>query len=531
MSLRSLRTWCLFAAVAFVATDKVEEARAQWQLPTTTNATQATLARRALNFQPERIPPPVESSASPSPSDFPALPPDPYAAERDPLPPLAAELWNHGGSYLYAPEGDHLNWPAIASDVHYEHLRLPEDWVEPKPWTAYSEFSGTNPVFAHGKWFGDNAYAWDPRFVGYGGYSLFAFALEENSQRQDVVGHQLRIDLDMQLTGTERFHVQLRPLGDGNSGGSYYQFSNPDGYISNATSEPQRYWFEGELHSIFGAYLDPFAVMDYNVVAGKFPFAMHNSLLMNDEILGIVLSKNTIYAGHLSNLNVQMIYGANDVDAFANAGGSLYGVHASADHRGNFYEGTYAFVDHDFDSSRDSHFAAVSGTKFFGPASLTARALLKWGDESGRGNGQLFTVEANRSQYFHHNPVGVEEAVYYCNVFYKSAGWNPISGGNLNRLRTAFETNPLIRISVGSLAVRNFGVSLGVQLFRHNEDESLIPEVAFESPDGIAVTGFGLRYLRKTGSRSYFETLATFTLSDDPRFDREGVFTSYNIAF
>jgi hypothetical protein len=143
----------------------------------------------------------------------------------------------------------------------------------------------------------------------------------------------------------------------------------------------------------------------------------------------------------------------------------------------------------------------------------------------------LFTVESNRAQCFHHNPVGFEKAVYYCNAFYKTAGWNPISGGNLNRLRTAFETNPLVRISAGSLPVRNLGVAVGVQLFRHHQDESFIPEIAFESPDGIAVTGFGLRYLRKTGSRSSFEALATFTLSDDPRFDREGVFTSYNIEF
>lgn len=143
----------------------------------------------------------------------------------------------------------------------------------------------------------------------------------------------------------------------------------------------------------------------------------------------------------------------------------------------------------------------------------------------------MFTVESNRGQYLHQNAFGIDERVYYCNAFYKTAGWNPISGGNLNRLRTAFETNPLVRISVGSLPVRNLGIALGVQLFRHHQDESLIPEIAFESPDGIAVAGFGLRYLRKTGSRSAFEVLATFTLSDDPRFDREGVFTSYNIDF
>jgi len=522
---------CLFVATVAVTVANVAELRARWQLPSAANSTQAILARQALDFQPEQLPPAPESLAPPSSNDFPALPPDPYAAERDPLPPLTTELWNHGGSYLYAPEGDRLNWPPLGSHDYHEHLRLPEDWVEPKPWTAFSEFLGADPVFARGKWFGDNGYTWDLRFVGHGGYSLFAFALEQNNRRQGVIGHQLRIDLDMQITGTERFHVQLRPFGERNSGGSYYQFSNPEGYVSNSTGEPQRYWFEGELHSIFGAYLDPFAVMDYNFAVGKFPFALHNSLLMNDEILGIVLSKNTIYLGQLSNLNVQLIYGANDVDAFANADGALYGVHAQADHRGAFYEATYAFVDHDFDSTLDSQFAALSGTKFFGPASLAARALFKFGDEGGLGSGQLFTLESNRSQYFHHNRLGFEEAVYYCNAFYKTAGWKPISGGNLNRLRTAFETNPLVRISAGSLPVRNLGVAVGVQLFRHHQDESLIPEIAFESPDGIAVTGFGLRYLRKTGSRSFFESLATFTISDDPRFDREGVFTSYNVEF
>ena len=505
--------------------------RAQWQLPHSDNSTQANLALQVLDFQPEPIEPGIESFDAPPSTDFPALPPDPYATERDPLPPLADELWHHGGSYLYEPEGDHLNWPEPGGDDHYDHLRLPEDWIAPQPLFAAPEFLGADPVFARGKWFGDNAYAWEPRFVAYGGYSMFAMALEENSQRQDLIGHQLSFDLDLQLTGTERFHVQLRPLGENNSGGSYYQFSDPRGNVSNTTGEPQRYWFEGELHSIFGAYLDPFAVMDYNVVAGKFPLAYHNSLLMNDELLGVAISKNSVYLGPFSNLNVQLVYGAKDVDAFADTDASLYAAHASIDYRGAFYEASYAFVAHEFDSLRDSHFAAFSGTQFFGPTSVTGRALLKWGDEAGRGSGQLFTLEANRAQYFHSNGAGIEDGVFYCNAFYKTAGWNSISGGNLNRLRTAFETNPLVRISAGSLPVRNLGIAAGVQVFRHNQDESFIPEVAFESPDGIGVMGFGLRYLRKTGSRSFFEAFVTFTLSDDPRFDREGVFTSYNIAF
>lgn len=519
------------AAALIVCALLATTVRAQVSLPLRSRQTQATLATHALRrMQPETAPS-VPGFSDPTVSDFPALPPDPYEADKPPLPPLSEELWNRGGSYLYVPEGDRLNWPHESDDSRVSLLRLPESWQQPKPYTAFSEYLGADPVYPRGKWFGPAGYAWDVRFVGHGAYSLFGFALEQNNRRQDVIGNQLSIDLDLQLTGTERFHVQFRPLGDGNSGGSFYQFSNPVGYEDNSTAEPQRFWFEGELHSIFGSYLNPFAVMDYNVVAGKFPLALHNSLLMNDEILGVVLSKNTIYLGNLSNLNVQAIYGHNDVNAFGPQQGQLYGMHAQADYRKIFFEATYAFVQHDFDSTRDSHFTAFSATKFFGPISVAARRLFKWGDEGGRGDGQLCVLESNYTRVFGQNMLHVDKGVFFCNAFYHTAGWNPISGGNLNRVRTAFETNPLVRIAAGALPAENWGVALGVQLFRHHQDESLIPEIAFESPDGEPSAGLGLRYLRKTGSRSYFEALGTFTLSNDPRFDREGVFTSYTIIF
>lgn len=501
------------------------------RLPAAT--TQAAWASHSLRRLPSDQPPPEAEALPPvEPDGFPPLPPDPYESESSPLPPLETELWNHGGAYLYTPEGDRLNWPHD-DGAHYKLLRLPEDWVEPKPTTLFAEFQGTDPILIDPrlKWPGPNGYVWEPRFVGYGSLEMFAFALEQNNRRQDVIGAQLRLDLDLALTSTERFHVQHRPLGRENTGGSYYQFSNPEGYVDNSTATPDRYWFEGELHSIFGAYLDPFKALDYNIVAGKFPFALHNSLLMNDEFLGVALSKNTIYAGNLSNLNVQAFYGFNDVDAFGPSNGQVLGTHLSIDYRKRFYEATYAFAQHDFDSSRDSHFAAVSGTRFFGPLAFTARGLFKWGDEGGRGDGQLLVLESNYTRAFYENAFHFEQGVFFCNAFYQSRGWNSISGGNLNRLRTAFEINPLVRIAAGGMPAENLGIALGVQLFRHHQDESFVPEIAFESPDGTPVAGIGLRYLRKTGSRSYFDVLTSFTLSDDPRFDREGVFTSYTIIF
>ena len=509
--------------------------------------THAELAVSALRQgtptrQPEELAAPIEEW-SPAPeqqfgpadqgSGFPPLPPDPYEDDHLPLPPLDEELWNHGGSYLYSPEGDRLNWPDEHAGNHFDVLRLPEDWVEPKPWTLFSEFLGADPIYTRpwAQWPGPAGYLWDKRLVGYGRLSLIGLSFEQSNQRQDAFAQQLLLDVDLRLTGTERFHVQFRPLGRDNTGGSYYQFNSPSGYVDNFAGAPQRYWFEGEVASLLGSYLSPFTSLDLNFAVGRFPVALQNNLLINDEFLGAALAKNNVYLGPLSNLNVQLFCGLNDVSAFADSDGQLYGVSAQADHRKAFYELNYVFLRHDSDSGRDAHFAGLSRTQFYGPVSVAGRALFKWGDEGGRGAGQLFTLESNWTRAFDENLFHIDKGVFYGNAFLVTKGWNSIAGGNFNQLRSSFETNPLVRIAAGLSPAQNWGLALGVQLFRRHQDESLTPEISFESPEGDSVVGCGIRYLRKTGSRAYWESLFTMAFSDDPRFDRRGAIWTYHILF
>ena len=439
----------------------------------------------------------------------------------------------HGGSYLYQPEGDRLNWPS-KDEAHYDLLRLPEDWQKPKPpLTGFAQFLGNDPILPNPalKWLGLDGYAWEPRFVTHGQYSLFAFALEQNNQRQDVIGHQLLLDLDLRLTGTERFHMQFRPLGRDNTGGSYYQFRNPAGYVDNSQGEPDRYWFEFELHSVLGGFVDPNWALDYQVTAGRIPLSLHNDLLINDEFHGVAVNKNNLNVWNFSNLNVQAYYGFNDVSAYDNGDADVAGVNFFVDYRRIFYEASYAFVNHGFDSSRDAHYLALSRTQLIANYSLATRALFKQGDEGGRGSGQLFTIEGNTTRVYDHSPLGIEKAVFFANAFGALSGWNTIAQGNFNRLRTAFEVNPLVRIAAGTGTDDNWGIALGAQLFRHHDDESWIPEFAFEQPGGEAVWGVGLRYLRKISCRSFLEVLGVYNESDDDRFDRLGVFGTVSILF
>ena len=458
---------------------------------------------------------------------------DDWFVDDEELPPLDEELWIHGGSYLYAPEGDRLNWPCDEDHAHYDLLRLPEDWQEPLPLTGVREFLGADPICLRPgwRWLGCDGYAWEPRFVGFGSYQLFGLARKESGRRQDLIGHQLTLDLDLRLTGTERFHVQHRPIGPEQTGGSFYQFTDPSGYVDNSTAEPDRYWFEAELHSLIGPDWDPFAMLDVNLTAGRFVLDLHNQLLINDELVGAIVSKNTFLVNDLSNLNLQAIYGASDVSSIPGNDPELYALHASLDYRRIFYEATYAFVDHALDATRNAHYAAISRTALIGTSTVAIRGFAKWEDDGGFGEGQLVALEWQRVRAFEKQPCGIEQGVFYCNAFLSTAGWSSIAGANLNRLSLAFEVSPLVRMAATPTNVKTWAVAAGVQLFRHHEDESLIPEIAFEDQDGVPAVAAGLRWLRKTGPRTFLEVNGVVAGSKDRARRRDGIGMTHTTLF
>lgn len=467
---------------------------------------------------------------------FASIAESPLEFPTDALPPLDVELYHHGGSYLYEPLdiNSKLYRPPAR---HHPPLRLPEDWQEPQPLALPYDFLGSHFIeWRPGwEWCGSPGYQWEPRLVGYGSYQIFGALFEESGERRDGIGHQLILDLDLALTGTERAHVQFRPFGEENSGGSFFVFSSPSGYVNNHTAVPQRWWIEGELQSIFGRMIgDPTVQLDINFTAGKFPFALHNFLLINDEITGIVLGKNTITHTPLSNLNVQLFYAADEVDAFNGRNSDFTGIHLQGDYRLAFLEFTYAHVFPGGRPGRDADFFAFSGTQFFGPLSLAGRTMFKIGDEAGRGDGQLYVLESNFTRKPSHefeDATGIELAVAYLNVFKATSGWQSIAGGNFDRLRNLFTLNPLLQIAAGRPPVDTTGAALGVQLFRHNEDESIIPEVAIEEVDSDTVWGLGLRYQRQLTPRCYLDLRGLKTWSDYRPLVREGLFASTIIIF
>ncbi|HLQ43533.1 MAG TPA: hypothetical protein VK137_02295, partial [Planctomycetaceae bacterium] len=271
---------------------------------------------------------------------------------------------------------------------------------------------------------------------------------------------------------------------------------------------------------------------DYHLVAGRFPLFLHNGLLINDDMLGFVVNKNQIPLSPLSNLNVQVFGGIDSFDVFQGSWANMFGVHAAADYHHAFFETTAATLN--TSGGANANFAAVSGTHFFGMCSVAGRGLFKWADTAGRGDAQLYVLESNRTRRFSDacaNLTGIDHGVFYANLFRASRGWTPISGGNFNRLNSTFEVNPLVSISRVGTAEDTLGSALGVQLFRHHDDESWIPEVAYQAPGGTPTWGVSLSWLRKTGARTYIRVRGNRTWSHDASLEQEGVFASTFVVF
>ncbi|MEW4486859.1 hypothetical protein AB1L42_02190 [Thalassoglobus sp. JC818] len=453
------------------------------------------------------------------------------------LPPLEEELLTHGGAHMYY-SSDYLNAVApVCEGSHSQNLRLDECWEEPQPWCSRPhEYLGPGIVewSPDWSWFGSNPNMWEPRFVGHGAYEVFGAVFDQGGTEQNGIGHQLFIDLDLRLTGTERFHVQFRPLGKDNSGGSFWRLNSPTEYIDNSTGVPQRWWFEGELQSLFGPWLgDERHQLDINFTIGRFPFRLQNGLLMDDEITGLAVAKNNILSLGFSNVNIQGFYALDEVDSYP-ASSDLAGVAVTADYRTSFFEAEYVSLFRNREEEFRAHYFALSGTKFFGPISLAARTMYRLGDQNAGGDGYFQVLESNMTRSMGHtieHLTGVDLAVSYLNLFYASENWVTIAGGNLDRIRNAFAVNPLFNIAAGSPPVERYGVAAGVEFFRNNQDEAIIPEFAFESQASDPIYGAGLRYRRKMTARMFFELRGIKNWSTNPALRREGLFASTTVIF
>ncbi|QPJ64571.1 MAG: hypothetical protein G3M78_03840 [Candidatus Nitrohelix vancouverensis] len=386
-------------------------------------------------------------------------------------------------------------------------------------------FLGTGAIKDYGlSWFGEGANAIRPRAQFYGTFSTIMYGGRINNENQGQLGYNLNFDFNFDLTNTERFHIQYRPFVDidepRDRTGGLYRFHNEDPTIADHKFELSVdntfAWFEGEIGEMFNFIgPDDRFPTDYHIAVGLVPVIYQNSYLMNDNVLGALISKPNLIVGDGTNLLLQAMVAIDEINA-TRAGGdadnnnndaNLYGLTARYERRNQFWEFNYFHLENQVEADNSQDFLAASLSSTYGLLNYSGRVMLNMSDDrkggGTAGNGQLYVMEFNHSAFNHDY---YDKNYLYLTMFYGTEGWNDIAKGRTGRAGIFYRGNGVTSFGVlRNTGTGTYGVSFGFKQFLDREALTFNPEFSYQkdlrdesgsiAPNDQYALGFEVQYL------------------------------------
>ncbi len=377
----------------------------------------------------------------------------------------------------------------------------------------------------HG-WLGDKNLT-RPQFLAYGDLRLaygdnqdMLKGTDKQIERSLFVAR-LNLDLDLKLTGTERFHVLLRPLEDDGmfSRIQYKGAMTDDGKEKEfeSSADPITAYFEGDLGQIWQGISGDYNHHDIPVAAGLVPLLFQNGVWLDDAFDGLALTlpaRNSPTLG-ISNYDITVFAGFDEVTSaalktdgkFEQHNGKVYGVASFFERKTWYYEFDYGYLQDDnklaaFD--RSYHNISAAATHRFGAwLSHSTRVVYNVGQDEGpngfhTADGVAVILE---NSFMTRRPYTL---LPYLNLFYgdkqpQSLARDPGAGGLLKNVGLNFETDNLTGFpKLDDTAANAYGGALGLEyLFALNRQ--IVFEVAgldrhSESKAAGAEYAAGLRF-------------------------------------
>ncbi len=359
--------------------------------------------------------------------------------------------------------------------------------------TLGEPYLGTGPLKDYGlKWFGEEGNAIRPRAQLYGFISTILYGGRIDGENQGQLGYNLNLDFNFDLTNTERFHVRYQPFVDIDEpqASGLYRFHNNSGepdHRFELTEDSVFAWFEGEIGEMFD-FLSPGDHFpdDVHIAVGLIPLVYQNSFLLDDNVLGLVLSKPNIVLPGTTRVHVQAIAAIDEINA-QRAGApekndtDLYGLTLQVDAYKKFMEFNFFHLQNNNDSDLSQQFFAASFVSSYGLFNYAARAMFNANDDrltgDGQGDGQLYVLDVNHpfliSDYYDKNYI-------YSTAFFGTEGWNDIAQGRTGRAGILFRGNgltnfPLLR----NTGTDSIGATIGLKLFFLREILTVNPEFSY----------------------------------------------------
>ena len=375
---------------------------------------------------------------------------------------------------------------------------------------------------------------WQPRLWSYF-INRTAFQSFDNStegRKRDVeVANRLDLYFNLQLTGTEKILLGLRPT-DNNQPGRFtrYALTGDNQDTNNELNiDVETLFFEGDLGSL-APILDPggLSPLDFGFTVGRQPINFQEGIIINDTVDALGFIRNNIVVPHTSNFRVSGMWAWDRLDRndrFRGADPNMYALFTAADMDVSTFNVDLIYVDDNATVDADAFYAgasAIQRIRTLGGLSTAFRVNHSFAldnEISGNviGDGTLLSAELSRL-------VHGSDDIVYLNPFWSignftQAGREAILGGPLASFGILFASPNL---SLYGAEINPFtddvvGFATGYQAFWDHHRRNMIIEIAGRHDTGgggFDSLGVGFQLQQAIGQYFQLQPEAFYTLNE-----------------
>jgi len=327
-----------------------------------------------------------------------------------------------------------------------------------------------------------------PAFIVAGDFRIAAAQYDKGGPpvngktEQSEIAARLNLDMDLQLTPTERIHAFTRPIDKNNSFTRYLiRGQVEDKFVDNFDFNLDTLFFEGDLGAMAQGLTGRTNHVDLPVAVGRTPIVTQNGVWIEDAIDGAAFSITAKNSPSLdiSNMDFTFFAGFHNVNTAADSGtkNKLFGFAGFADLLRGYLEYGYGYLDSDVSGHSYSNVTVAFSKRYRGRLANSVRLIGNFGQKGVNGvktaDGLLVLVENSLVPRRHFgfdvsafNPLNF---VPYFNLFAgfkspQSLARGGDSGGVLRNTGINFESDGLTGYpTLDATARDSYGGAVGVE--------------------------------------------------------------------
>jgi hypothetical protein len=294
-----------------------------------------------------------------------------------------------------------------------------------------------------------------------------------NDTRTTEWANRLDLFANLQLSGTERILLGIRPLDENGLkySGYLYEPRTSNGWVNALNLFPRTLFFEGEFGQIFPALTEGGKYnLDYGFSIGRQPLLLQDGLLVNDDSIDLFgVTANALHFPNVPTARITALYGWGEMERAHNQEdphAMLVGLDSAADTAWDTLETTVLYVpSNDRGDGFYSGIGTIQRIGRFNTVFRVANSVALEQADSRVSSGTLLFSEIS------FDPHGSHDLVYlnaFCGIDrFAAADLAPSAGGPLDRLGIL---NASVNLGNYGAPLNNFpenavGANLGYQIY------------------------------------------------------------------